>query len=411
MSSALDERIEQDRQVALDILKPNAVELEHGLELHEASLAFESYGMYPFSAVDGDRMKALVEAGATLDEIEAQHECDMRLRSAVDPTEKEIHLAAWKAAGVDAMLVGAGQETSSPMRCIRRLAYTTYATDLIRDDVCRAACPEDVERARAEGKRAVMMSSNAVPLPGRNMSIEEEMELIKTFFHLGVRMMHLTYNRRNMIGDGCGESSNAGLSDFGRQVVKEMNRLGVIVDVAHAGFQTSLEAAQISERPVMASHTVAHALNPHFRGKPDEVLKTIAEKGGCIGVCCVPSFLGGSGDISAFLDHIEYMVKLVGPDHVAIGTDNWYMSPRDAGEWRKVPPRHKGRKPWYSLWPPAPEGFEKTPKQRRSTAWTNWPLFTVGMVQRGIGDEQIRKILGLNVLRVAKENWSRRMPG
>ena len=113
------------------------------------------------------------------------------------------------------------------------------------------------------------------------------MGLLKIFYQLGIRMMHLTYNRRNMIGDGCAEESNAGLSDFGRAVVKEMNRLGIIVDVAHSGEKTSLEAARLSDRPVVASHSGARALNDHFRCKSDELIKAICDTGGYIGVCCI----------------------------------------------------------------------------------------------------------------------------
>jgi len=405
-----DPRIEEDRRIALDLLKPSARDLDRGLALHAAGHVIEAYGFAPFSAVDGARMKALVEAGASPDEIEAQHESDMRVRAATDPDERAIHLAAWAAAGVDAIFLNAGQETTDPMRCLRRLAYSTYAADLLKDQVCRAACPADLERAKAEGRRAVYLTANAVPMPQRWMAVEEELEYLRLFFRLGARMMHLTYNRRNLIGDGCGESSDAGLSDFGRTVVREMNRVGMIVDVAHAGFRTSLEAAQVSERPVMASHTAAHALHPHYRAKPDAVVKAIADTDGVVGVCGVPSFLGGSGDIRAMMDHIEYLVKLVGARHVAIGTDNWYMSPRDEAAWEQAPPRPPRRKPWYALWPKRPDGFVPRPEQRRSMAWTNWPLFAVGMAQRGLADDQIRAILGENVLRVARANWDGRTP-
>jgi len=311
---------------------------------------------------------------------------------------------------VDAIFLNAGQETTDPMRCLRRLAYSTYAADLLKDKVCRAASPADLERAKAEGRRAVYLTTNAVPMAQRGMTVEEELEYLRLFFHLGARMMHLTYNRRNLIGDGCGEPSDAGLSDFGRTVIREMNRIGLVVDVAHAGFRTSLETAQVSERPIMASHTTAHALNPHYRAKPDPVLEAIADGGGVVGVCGVPSFLGGRGDICAMMDHIAYLVKRIGAEHVAIGTDNWYLSPRDEAEWKQVPPRPPHRKPWYAFWPTPPGNFVRHPDQRRSMAWTNWPMFTVGMVQRGLSDDQIRAILGGNILRVARVNWDGRSP-
>jgi membrane dipeptidase len=214
-------------------------------------------------------------------------------------------------------------------------------------------------------------------------------------------MMHLTYQRRNMIGDGCAEKANAGLSDFGRSVIAEMNRVGVIPDCAHSGWQTSLEAAQVSTRPVVASHTVAGAIYPHIRSKPDEVIKAIADSGGYVGICCISRFLRGAGDISAFLDHIDYVVRKFGADHAALGTDVAYSSQNSAAESKKVPRRRRTRKEFRSLWPA--DDFKTTSEMTNSLAWTNWPLFTVGLVQRGHSDEVIRKILGGNVMRVARD--------
>ena len=139
------------------------------------------------------------------------------------------------------------------------------------------------------------------------------------------------------IGDGCGEPANAGLSDFGRAVVAEMNRLGVIVDVAHSGWSTSLEGAQASKKPMAASHTACAALNQHIRAKPDEVLRAICDTGGLIGICCIPDFLGRTRDIRAMLDHIDHVAKKFGVDHVAIGTDVAYRS-------RNAPPIT-----WYGM--------------------------------------------------------------
>lgn len=162
------------------------------------------------------------------------------------------------------------------------------------------------------------------------------------------------------------------------------------------------------------SHTVAHALSGHYRGKPDHVMKPIAETDGLIGICCIPRFLGGSGDIAAFLDHLDYVAKLVGADHVAIGTDVSYSPKRQEHlcESKGMLRRPKRREPVRSLWPEPgcapPENLSA--RARASLSWVNWPLFTVGLVMRGHSDENIRKILGGNVLRVARANWDRRKP-
>jgi membrane dipeptidase len=218
-------------------------------------------------------------------------------------------------------------------------------------------------------------------------------------------MMHLTYNRRNPLGDGAGEPNDGGLSDFGHAAVAEMNRLGVIVDVAHSGWRTAREAALASKRPMVASHTTCAGLYKHFRGKPDETIKAICDTGGLVGICCIPRFLGGTGDINALLDHIDYAVKKFGPDHVAIGTDVAYTSRNDAAERSKIAKRTANRVSggrWEHLWPA--DDYRTTAEATQSLAWTNWPVFTIGLVARGHSDDTIRKILGQNMLRVWRAN-------
>ena len=195
------------------------------------------------------------------------------------------------------------------------------------------------------------------------------------------------------------------MSDFGRAAVKEMNRVGVMIDVAHTGRQTSLDAIQVSEQPVIVSHSCAHALNAHIRCKDDEVIEKIIASGGTMGITNVPAFLGGKGDIGAFLDHIEYVARKFGADHVTIGTDHNYQSVGMQAERARLPRQKALRTQWEALWPPddkrgAPE-FSR-PSQVENLKWTNWPLFSFGLVQRGFSDEDIRKIIGENIMRVAR---------
>jgi membrane dipeptidase len=208
----------------------------------------------------------------------------------------------------------------------------------------------------------------------------------------------VTYNRRNLLGDGCAEQANAGLSDFGRAAIAEMNRVGVIVDVAHSGWRTSFEAAKASRRPMVASHSASAAVNQHIRAKPDDVIKAIADTGGYVGICCIPEFLGRTRDLNAMLDHIDHIVKRFGADHVAIGTDISHVSSYTEAAARKAPKRPPARTPYEYFWPPGSLGGGG----HASLAWSNWPMFTVGLVTRGHSDPTIRQILGGNVLRVAR---------
>ena len=410
-ASAQNEVVEQSRLLGLEVLKPNARDLAHGLELHASSTVFDVYGFSPNAAVDGERLAEAVKAGASDIELQDLEE-DMRMtRYVTDAAERAEYLQAWEASGVTCVFQNAGEEGSSPLRLLKRLARFTYATDHLRDVVSKAVTPDDIVTAKQQGQRCLYFTGNGMPLTGDAVSVADELRYVRTFFELGVRMMHMTYNRRNLLGDGCAEAANGGLSDLGRAAVAEMNRVGVIVDVAHSGWRTSLEAAQVSQKPMVASHTSCAALQQHIRAKSDEVIQAIVEGGGLIGICAIPHFLGRTGDIAALLDHVDYVVKKFGIDHVGIGTDIGYRSRNDSAELKKVPARTKRRTRYEAFWPddaflPGADEAKRYPKSK-SLAWTNWPLFTVGLVQRGYSDEQIEKILGLNMLRVARANHSR----
>ncbi len=401
----MNEKIQKARDMALGLLEPSQKDVDHGLELHRNSVVVDAYGFAPCSAVDGDAVRKAIEEGISGTELKDLTEEMQMTRHLVDKAEQQEFKEAWKAAGVTCIFQNAGEEGQSPLRLIKRLARFTYVTDMMGDLLDRATVPDDIESAKKHDRHCLYLTMNGVPLMQQWDSVEEELACIRVAFQLGCRMMHLTYNRRNMIGDGCVETSNSGLSDFGRAVVREMNRTGVIIDVAHSGWQTSLEAARVSERPMVASHSVCVALNKHCRAKPDEVIRAIAETGGYVGICCVPAFLGGSGDINALLDHIEHVVSTFGVNHVAIGTDNPYMSQSVEKENAKIPAHSPIHPRWEGFWPDDDPLFDarwQRDDQVLSLAWTNWPLFTIGLVQRGYSDEDVRKIIGGNVMRVAR---------
>jgi len=402
LTENLNPSIQKARDAALAALKPSARDLQHGLELHADAIVFDAYGFSPRAAMDGEALKAAVMAGASDAELEDLRE-DMSMTRAVTSAEEQLeYREGWLASGVTCIFQNAGQECQDTLRLLKRLARFTYTTDMLRDFVSKAVTPSDIEAAKKAGKRCLYLTGNGVPLTQDWISIPDELRYLKIFYQLGIRMMHLTYQRRNMIGDGCGETANAGLSDFGRAVIAEMNRVGVIPDCAHSGWQTSLEAAKVSVKPVVASHSTAAALHPHIRSKPDEVIKALADSGGYIGICCISRFLRGKGDINAFLDHIDYVVKKFGAGHVAIGTDVGYSSRNSVAESKKasVGLLRRRREDFRSLWPK--DDFMAAPEAALSLEWTNWPLFTVGLVQRGHSDEDIRKILGGNVMRVSR---------
>ncbi|MBI5758665.1 MAG: membrane dipeptidase [Planctomycetales bacterium] len=397
---ATNNAIDQARTAALGVLKPSNKDLEHGLALHKASLVFDVYGFSPNAAVDGDILAGAIKAGASDIEVQDLTEDQRMTRHVTDATELAEYLAAWEASGVTCVFQNAGEEGSDPLRLLKRLARFTYVTDHLRETVFKAVGPDDIEAAKKSNRRCLYLTGNGVPLAGDLFSVTDELRYIRTFFELGIRMMHVTYNRRNLLGDGCAEPANGGLSDLGRAAIAEMNRVGVIVDVAHSGWRTSLEAAMASSKPIVASHTACDAVRHHIRNKPDEVIKTIVDGGGLVGVCCIPNFLGSGGDIVALVDHIDHVVQKFGIDHVAIGTDTGHRSSRDAAEVAKLPKRDPRRTRYEALWPAG--SLDGNYPNAKSLAWTNWPYFTVGLVQRGYKEDDIRKILGQNMLRVAR---------
>ncbi|MEN9632210.1 MAG: hypothetical protein RL077_614 [Verrucomicrobiota bacterium] len=400
--AATNTQIAAHRQVGLALLKPSAKDLEHGLELHANSVVLDVYGFGPAAAVDNSVLAKIMNSGAAEQEIADAREDMGMTRMVTDAAERAEYEGAWQAAGVTAIIRNSGEEGNDPMRLMKRLARWVYVTDRLRDRFPKAVRADEIVAAKKAGHHAITMTTNGVPLVGHWNNTVDEMRHIRVFAELGVRMMHLTYNRRNPIGDGCGEPIDAGLSDFGHMVVAELNRQGVIADCAHSSQKTGFDAAKITKKPMVASHSSAAALNPHIRAKKDEVIKAIADTDGLIGVCCIGHFLGGNKDLVAFLDHIDYLVKRFGANHVGIGTDTGYTSrvkPNDV----KLPARNNPtRVRWEALWPPG----ALSPDRDTSLAWTNWPLFTVGMVQRGHSDQTIQKIIGGNMLRVLKANES-----
>ena len=155
---------------------------------------------------------------------------------------------------------------------------------------------------------------------------------------------------------------------------------------------------------MVASHTTCAAIHHHIRAKPDEVIRAICDTGGFIGICCIPGFLGG--DIRAMMRHLEYAIKRFGAGHVAIATDVAHQSANSDVENRKIPRRARTRARWEAFWP---QPLKNDRAAAQSMAWTNWPLFTVGLVQLGFTDEQIRNVIGGNVLKLARVSMPARV--
>ncbi len=395
--------IQNARRRALDILKPTDAQLEHGLELHRDALVCDCFSFLPQVWSE----KSVAQVNELRDTEVGAREFSLRsgfIRGAAathDETAAREYLTALKASGLTCILQNVG-EGKTREEDIKRMALFRGASSFFTNDLLWGGWPDQVQTAKAEGRCCIFGSVNGPPMPGAMVDPDEEFGWLDTWHQLGVRMMHLTYNRRNFVGDGCMEDANAGLSVFGKELIGELNRAGIIVDVSHSGKQTSLEAAQVSSKPMVTSHSGCCGVHEHPRHKTDETLKAIAEGDGLLGVFAVGGFLAPDGTIASMLDHIDYAVKLIGADHVGIGTDVAYSGDPPSPVRGYAGARWNGV--WWGAWKPGILGNGGDEASRGSLMWTNWPLYTVGLVTRGHSDDDIRKIIGGNMLRVLQAN-------
>lgn len=384
------------------ILKAKDKEIEHGLELHKSSIVCDTFGFHPkpFTKRMIAVISEMIEKGEPGGTIQQKY-VEMPLTEVCkNKIAQKMYFEALNKAGVTCIVHNVG-EGNNILSTIDWLSRFSYKCDMLSDRLFKAVRVRDIIKAKEQNRHCLMFSLNSPPV--ENM----ELKWIEVFYRLGVRMMHLTYNRRNFIGNGCTEFNDSGLSCFGVDVVKKMNDIGVIVDTAHSGPKTTLDAAKYSKYPIVASHTGCDRLFHHDRNKSDEELKAIAKTGGLAGVYAVSNFLGKKATIKHMLDHIDYAVKLIGVDHVGIGTDYGY-SPRPKlltnKPWPDVKPDKSGNwRPEHNLTGPV-QKWAGEERRNGSLAWINWPYFTVGLVTRGYSDKDIKKIIGQNLLRVFRDN-------
>ena len=250
----------------------------------------------------------------------------------------------------------------------------------------------DIRRAKAEGRVGIILGWQ------NTCGIDDDVGNLALFRELGVRIMQLTYNSQNLVGSGCWESRDGGLSDFGRHVVDEMNRLGILIDLSHVGPQTSDDAIRHSKVPVAYTHCCP-MLKQHARNKTDEQLKTIADAGGFVGFASYTPFLpkGEDSTLDDCVAGMDYLIDLIGEENVGIGTD-WvqdqdvaffnYLS-SDKGKGRATATPHKKV-------PSMPKGLETLGDFRN---------FIPAMERAGWSETRIRRVLGENWLGFLGRVW------
>lgn len=296
-------------------------------------------------------------------------------------------LARFQRAGYDVISITLAGDNHSISEAVQRVAAARREVLGRPEDLVLVESVDDVCRARDEGRLAVAFHFEGTRCFERNLDV------IETFYRLGVRHTLLAFNQGNSVGGGCAERSDGGLTNFGRLLVAEMERVGMLLDLSHTGRKTAMDALEIATRPAVFTHSNADAVARHFRNLPDELAKACAATGGLVGVSSSNEYLGvQQSNPEAIFWHIDYYVQLLGPDHVGMGFDVVFDS-KVLSDWIRTRPDE-----WPGKDDPAWPGFTYAIPEDGARV-------TELMVRNGYDEVSIHKILGENYVRICREVW------
>tara|TARA_B100000614_G_C14475133_1_gene464251 strand:- start:144 stop:1094 length:951 start_codon:yes stop_codon:yes gene_type:complete len=257
----------------------------------------------------------------------------------------------------------------------------------------------DIQTAKAQDKLGVIFHFQGTA------PFEDDINTVALYHKLGLRMCQLCYNEKDLVGCGCAVENDTGLTPFGADVIKEMNRLGIVVDCGHTGYTTTMDAIAASSSPVIISHGNAKAVCNNRRNCENDLIRAVARNGGVIGFNGFPGFVADNPrpSMDDLLNHVDHLVEIAGPEHVCVGIDYFEYQARvaddntakqvydyllETGAWNT---EDYPAPPWYY-----PQGIEMPDKMEN---------LTIGLHKRGYSEDQIKGILGLNIIRVFKSVW------
>ena len=264
----------------------------------------------------------------------------------------------------------------------------------------------DIKKAKKEKKLGIIFGFQDT------MPIDDDLNNLDIYYNMGVRIILLTYNAQNLVGTGCCELFYNGVTYFGRKVIERLNELGITIDLSHCSDPTTMDGIKLSKKPVFITHaSIREICNAYGRNKTKEQIIALAEKGGVIGITSFPALVKRDSNtfevipakLEDVLDHIEYVINLVGIDHVAFGSDlceTWVEEKRTPPEsslrwWRLLRPDVFGVGP-IEYYDPQVKGLE------RHSEFVN---FARGLLKRGYKENEIRKFLGENIIKIFKKTW------
>ena len=251
----------------------------------------------------------------------------------------------------------------------------------------KALSVKDIHKANQEKKIAIFFLFQNSTQFGRNL------DNVDIFYNLGVRSSQITYNWQNWAGSGCNEENGSGLTRFGYQLVEKMNEIGMLIDLSHAGMRTMKDTIAASKEPVVISHTCCKALYDHNRNTTDQNIRAVAEKGGLVGITQMRPFMTREqkNAVHFYYEHIEHAVNVAGTDHVCIGSDRDHRRLVMTDEYLQELKREEGENFDPTMWPLYFE--ELNGPRRMETIWD-------GLKKRGMSEDQLEKLMGLNLLRL-----------
>ena len=265
------------------------------------------------------------------------------------------------------------------------------------DLIMKGLWAEDIDRALETGRTAIFFGFQN-PSP-----IEDDIGLVEIVHSLGARFMQLTYNNQSLLATGCYEKEDTGITRMGRQVIKEMNRVGLVVDMSHSADRSTIEAAEISERPIAITHANPHAWHPELRNKRHEVLKAVTDAGGMLGFSLYPHHLKNKSDctVQSFCEMIARAADSYGVHNLGIGSDLCQDQPDSVVEWMRV-----GR--WskeidYGEGSASAPGFPPMPSWFQDNR--DFGNIAKGLEQTGMSPSEVDGIMGLNWYRFYNENF------
>ncbi|NNE81152.1 MAG: membrane dipeptidase [Silicimonas sp.] len=268
------------------------------------------------------------------------------------------------------------------------------------DLIMKGEWASDIDRARETGRTAIFFGfQNPSPM-------EDDIGLVEILHTLGARFMQLTYNNQSLLATGCYEAEDPGITRMGRQVIKEMNRVGLVIDMSHSADRSTIEAADLSERPIAITHANPHAWSPALRNKKDDVIRAVTENGGMLGFSIYPHHLKDKSDctLESFCGMIGDTGEKYGFEQLGIGTDLCQDQPDSVVEWMRV-----GR--WskeidYGEGSAAAPGFPPMPDWFRDNR--DFGNIEAGLKAVGMNDDEVQGIMGGNWYRFFDENFGPR---